>query len=568
MEELGIVSSNGMLTQLSTPEGPVIRPVADGCRPRRAVIRRSCLQVTILTVLAGNPGQIDKRESPAQVVVRDEPDYTIAIANKQAFYDLYAKSSLGVVLNQTGRNGFVGSSICDADGIPPGVLSSFLPAGMTGTGSTVLSLTSGALLVGGTFEIKIECRVSGYPVRQDKAIIHLQARDAPDDTATVQAKIDACPPKGTVVFQGSYYISSPLVIKPDCTYQGRASHSQSKPVLYGYRGERGPGGYPILQITSKIQNISFNNMIFDGGGLVFTADDTNASHVTIDRCVFQNINNTGPLGYDAGHLGLLFNGAKIFSGLNITHSSFYSITYGNNITYGTADLNFTLCSQDPMCRNEWSPGALQVFAATDYNITDNHFEIIGMDAIKQVQNLRDYRHSGPYHIDRNTFYQVHRMPIEDQDGHSNGSARYCVNNLTVNRNYIGSFIAPYYGTMGLSLPLWCGINTEANENTILLVPDGQSPINNRYNFAYGIEMGVNRANNNVIKSVNGATGPAYHISVMVDRGELRGNKICGPSATSTGGGLFYGVNNSNHRLQLPTIGPSQYSPTCSPPAIQ
>ncbi|MCU1260367.1 MAG: autotransporter protein [Bryobacterales bacterium] len=364
-----------------------------------------------------------------------------------------------------------------------------------------------------------------------------------DDTAAVQAAINNCPNGGTVTFPaGTYNIGSTLTLKANCTYQG-----QGNPVFLGYQGN-GSGGYVIAQIHQQIQNIVITGITFDGGGLFFDANDQKGGNVTITNSTFRHIQNTNGWN-DVAHMGIYLVGWG-FGHVTITNNVFQDITYGNN-NYNTdwiAAIN-----------GDWVSSALSVEMADSYDINDNTFRNMGSNAIKMPPNSSLTPHPGPYNILRNNFYQIHRMAIENQEGYSG----FCVNSLKVDNNVLHSFVSPYWDTMGISVMPWCAVNSEVSQNQIYLSPIGPAVPENHgsgdYNYAIGIEMGLNRADGNIIQSMVGDPGPAWFMSIAISGAVISNNAICGPTKNSP----WYGYDSGGGAKQPATFTNNTYTATCA-----
>lgn len=382
---------------------------------------------------------------------------------------------------------------------------------------------------------------SAVSVRQHGAT----GKGAFDDTRAIQGVIDACN-GGTVVFPaGRYRVTSPLMLRGNCSYIGRG-----RAELIGYQG-RGAGGFAIAKMYTDIRNVRISGLIFNGGGVSVITNGP-ARGLTITRNTFRNIQNTNSPADSPGHSAIYIGkGSSQISRLTITGNTIEDITYGGTYPVSIPSLG----------GKDWDGSAIGVDGALDYEISDNTFARITGDAIKMPPNYRPMPHPGPYRIRRNTFNGIHRIAIETQEGYT-GS---CVHNLAVEGNVVNSFITPYWGSMGLSIVPWCAdAGSHVSQNRIYLSPAGPAvPLNHGngdFNYGIGIELGVPLADSNIIESVTGDTGPAIFISILqASRAVIRNNRVCGPHK----GADWYGYNNSQVRVPTAILINNSYQPVCS-----
>jgi len=112
-----------------------------------------------------------------------------------------------------------------------------------------------------------------------------------DDTRAIQRAIDATPVGGTVYFPaGTYRVCAPLLFRSDRSYVG-----QDSPVLLGYRGGTGPGGYFLVKTEfNNTRNVVIDGIVFDSGGVSFDGLEVPASNVQFTNNTVRNIVNTNP----------------------------------------------------------------------------------------------------------------------------------------------------------------------------------------------------------------------------------------------------------------------------------
>jgi regulation of enolase protein 1 (concanavalin A-like superfamily) len=335
-----------------------------------------------------------------------------------------------------------------------------------------------------------------------------------DDTACLQAAINATPAGGTLTIPaGTYRITSTLNLLSSRTYTGTGN-----PVILGYQGN-GPGGFSLAQIYSSISNITVSGITFDGGGLALTPNDVTASGITITGNTFRHIQNTNAFGDYKAHAAVFLDGTAGFADLTVTNNTFQDITYGNN--------DYASVEWIPANNADWDGSALWVKLVSHYDITDNTFTNIGMDAIKMPLDTSNFNHPGPYNIKRNTFNQIHRIAIETQEG----AGSHCVAQMSVDDNVLNSFVAPYWGSFGLSIVPWCVSDSTSgiHRNRVYMTPAGPANPPAGHSYGIGIETGVPIVDSNILQSANNdSTGPATFVSILSTNATLTNNQVCGP----------------------------------------
>jgi regulation of enolase protein 1 (concanavalin A-like superfamily) len=335
-----------------------------------------------------------------------------------------------------------------------------------------------------------------------------------DDTACLQSAINATPAGGTLTIPaGTFRISSTLNLLSSRTYTGTGN-----PVILGYQGN-GAGGFPLMQAWGSITNVTVSNITFDGGGLAMSPNSGIASGITITGNTFRHIQNTNPFSDDQGHAAIFLDGPSGFADLTITFNTFLNITYGNNDYIDTEWI--------PAANADWDGSAIWVKLATRYDINDNTFTNIGMNAIKMPLAEVAFAQPGPYNIKRNTFNQIHRIPIETQQGFT-GS---CVSQMSVDDNVLNSFVAPYWSSFGLSIVPWCVSDSTSgiHRNKVYMTPAGPANPPGGHSYGIGIETGIPIVDSNILQSANNdPTGPGVFVSILSTNARLTNNQVCGP----------------------------------------
>ena len=130
----------------------------------------------------------------------------------------------------------------------------------------------------------------------------------------------------------------------------------------------------IGAITSNIQNIAVSGFIFDGGGLLFIANDPNSKNISITGNTFRPHSENTNDWYSYPHMAVCFDGSYVFSGVTVSQNTFKDITYGNN--------DYVDAEWIPQLQQDWGIGAVSVRLATNFDISDNTFMNMGLEWYK------------------------------------------------------------------------------------------------------------------------------------------------------------------------------------------
>lgn len=259
----------------------------------------------------------------------------------------------------------------------------------------------------------------------------------------IQNQINATPKGGTLVIPaGNYVIDGTLKLLSDRHYKG-----QPGTVL------RTRGGFIFATPYNNSHNITISGFTLDGGGIILDGSEP-ADHITISGNTIQNI-------HTVSDNWTIQNGIFIPGGLRygqIDHNSFLNIIIGS-------------VTPDESTKG----GGIMAFGLDHTSITYNTFNrVVEGIYIKFSQSFP----SSAVVVSNNKGTQIHRIPIEIQEGKNNG--------LTVSDNTFSDFLVPYYGTFGLSIVPDGARNVSVTGNTVLGPPPPADP---RAHYGMGLEVG-------------------------------------------------------------------------------
>lgn len=309
---------------------------------------------------------------------------------------------------------------------------------------------------------------------------------AQNATQRIQKQINATPKGGTLIIPaGTYDIEGTLKLRSDRHYKG-----QPGAVL------RTRGGFIFSTPYNDSHNITISGFTLDGGGIILDGSQP-ADSITITENTIQNIHATSDN-------WTIQNGIFIAGGLKngrIDHNSFTNIVVG------------------PMLPDD-SPkgGGITAFGLDHTSITHNTFHRV-VEGIN-ITFSQSFPSSAVV-ISENKGTQIHRIPIEIQQGNNTG--------LTVANNTFSDFLAPYYGTFGLSIVPDGATGVSVTGNTIL----GPSPPDDpRTHYGMGLEVsGIgtivtnNRIEGDWHPGIGIGTGPGAVVTGNVACGSKTGKVI-------------------------------------------
>lgn len=309
---------------------------------------------------------------------------------------------------------------------------------------------------------------------------------AQNTTQRIQNRINATPKGGTLVLPaGTYDIDGTLQLLSDRNYKG-----QPGTVL------RTRGGFIFTTPYNNARNITIAGFTLDGGGIILDGTQP-ADHITITGNTIQNI-------HVVSDNWTIQNGIFIPGGLrngSIDHNSFINIIAG------------------PVLPDESTKGGgITAYGLDHTSIAYNTFQ-------KVVEGMHiTFSQSFPSSavvISNNKGTQIHRIPIEIQEGHNTG--------LTVANNTFSDFLVPYYGTFGLSIVPDGATGVSITGNTILGPPPPADP---KAHYGMGLEVsGVgtvvtnNRIEGDWHPGIGIGTGPGAVVTNNIACGSETGKAI-------------------------------------------
>jgi len=258
----------------------------------------------------------------------------------------------------------------------------------------------------------------------------------------IQNEINATPKGGTLVIPaGTYVIDGTLKLLSDRCYKG-----QPGTIL------RTRGGFIFATPYNNSHDITISGFTLDGGGIILDGSEP-ANHITISGNTIQNI-------HTVSDNWTIQNGIFIPGGLRngqIDHNRFINIIIG------------------PVAPDESTKGGgIMAFGLDHTSITYNTFNrVVEGIYIKFSQSFP----SSAVVVSNNKGTQIHRIPIEIQEGKNTG--------LTVSDNTFSDFLVPYYGTFGLSIVPDGARNVSVTGNTVLGPPPPADP---RAHYGMGLEV--------------------------------------------------------------------------------
>ena len=99
------------------------------------------------------------------------------------------------------------------------------------------------------------------------------------------------------------------------------------------------------------------------------------------------------------------------------------------------------------------------------------------------------------------------------------------------------------------------------ESSFTPKPGRTPPVNNKYNYAIGIELGITTADSNIIQATPGDPGPAIFVSIAVASALIQNNSLRGP-LSQVYGSSWYGYD---HSVPPATFINNAYAPNWSAP---
>ena len=204
-----------------------------------------------------------------------------------------------------------------------------------------------------------------------------QGNGSANDTASIQAAVNACPTGGAIYFPaGTYNIAGSIEMRAQCTYAGDRARSILR--------ETSPGSFILRKTSSDPTGIKITNMVLDGGGIKI---DWEAYSFTYQYNVMKNLTSTYGVYLPGGANGALFD-----------RNIFLSSPNGHYIS----------------STNEF----------TNVKVTNNYFDTFyqGLESVGPL--------STNVLVDNNTFVRAQRMAIELMQH---------INYLTVTNNYFAAW---------------------------------------------------------------------------------------------------------------------------------
>jgi hypothetical protein len=316
---------------------------------------------------------------------------------------------------------------------------------------------------------------------------------AQNATQRLQNQINATPKGGTLLIRaGTYNLDGTLKLLSDRHYKG-----QPGTVLHT------PGGFIFATPYDNAQNITISGFTLDGGGIILDGSGSvPADHITITGNTIENI-------HTISDNWTLQNGIFIASGLrngSIDHNSFINIIAGE-------------VKPDESAKG----GGITAYGLDHTSVVYNTFH-------KVVEGMH-IMFSQPFPssavvISNNQGTQIHRIPIEIQQGNNTG--------LTVANNVFSDFLVPYYSTFGLSIVPDGATGVSIIGNTILGPPPPSDP---RAHYGMGLEVsGIgtvvrdNRIEGDWHPGIGIGSGPGAIVTSNVACGSEAGKAI-GPYLT-------------------------------------